>query len=1721
MPADRSRTLFDHSKHYSGVVMQQGRVQLDADWNEQLAIQQHRTTKETVDVIGACGVPKKTDSFFITQAPHDNDLVIGPGEIYVDGLMCELDPTPMPITFPQGANNQAVVPNLLLDGRDLEQGQWVEISAAQATGTLAVQITNVDPNSLILTVDSDISAYQNAGTAFLRRVTTYGTQPDFPVPDFTVASPLSGGLSGGPVTLSDGSYLVYLEAWQREVNALEDPRIRETALGGPDTTGRLQTTWQVKLLPVNGLTGSLNSPLNSPLTSPLSSPPSCATDFPEWDQYVAPMTGMLNARTTPPSTDDNPCVLPPSAGYQSLENQLYRIEIFQGASTSTQATFVWSRDNASVESSITKVDDVHVYLQEPGKDHILDFAKGQWVEIVDRADELQGAPRFLAQITEQLDPTNNKVTLSASAAAFSGRDGLRLRRWDMSGPSVTSNGIPITAGWIDIEAGIQVTFLDGSYSVRSYWQIPARTGTGEIEWPAFEVPNAHPIPQPPLGVKHHFCKLALLVVNAGLWMLYDCRKQFPSLTTICADDVCYDSRCDMPGVATVQDALDQLCLANDLRDHNKYLHGWGIVCGLEVTCGPDDINTPHRHATAHTGRAIDCNGNDVIVDKDQTLDVLNMLAPSAPQTDGTWMMADYDKDGIPDLIFIETTNPGSGKVELHAASGKSIYQTFILDTGTTFAPETDGVWLMADYDRDGVPDLVFIKTSNTGTGKVEVHIASGASNYQTRILETGTTFAPETDGTWLMADFDQDGVPDLVFIKTSNTGTGKVEVHIASGASNYQTRILETGTTFAPETDGTWTMADFDRDGVPDLVFIKTSNTGTGKVEVHIASGKSKYQTRILEVGTAFAPETDGVWMMADYDQDGVPDLVFIKTSNTSNGYVEVHVASGASNYQTRILDTPTALAPHPIPDGDYCLILDPAVTGRFRFVPYDPAWNSFTSLLTGGLLMDFYNDCILNLLDFFKKQFTPQPGDTDLVSPAQKRFTTIVTNLFWAQYSNTDNGSYVFLSQAEHNILQAFYTGLRSLLQSNTYCSMFDGARQFPTAYPFAALGINTIFGKGLFSLSPKPLRSRMRVDPTGSRAYTVGTDSVIDIYDLQNQQMALEFQFPTPGAVVQDVAFSPDGTQLYVIANLNNADTAFATATVNGLQHTWSGTIVVCNKILVTLATWVSATNAIKVLAIASDGLYVMDPASVSATPTPAYPFNGFGHLVVDQGSNQAYATACSTPPVNNVVDHFDQVMRLDLLNAGSPAFVYPLFPGVTTLPRGDDTDDIAVVPANQLPGQPATGQLFVSWSMQGEADKLLTAYPSTGTNSAPIGNPVDLQENSSVSMAYNPVSDFLMLTFEDSYRIKLFKPGSGMIENYRHPVQVQPIAMTFRSPTNSVYVWNDISNTITVIPAAEVTSATPWPVSTLLKYRIAVIDAFLDLIGGALQYFKDCFCDHLLISCPTCDQDDQLFLACISIRNNQVYKVCNFSKRKYVKSFPTVGYWLSLVPIVPLLHFVVEKFCCAALPESFGSFNAPQPSGAFATNPNSGAYQIKYSAQSARSAVNFTTGLKGTALSAVGKLSGSGTLLSAGAARPRIPIATAAFSGIKSADLVGQNVNAAKAKLAASNITVDNVLPFDKTQVAANVTRYATLPENLKPNTVVTLVANEQGVVQYYMLSSAPAPQQTLNSALTQIATLQTTLANVQATNAKELAARDLAIQNLQAQVQKISAVVKLPG
>jgi hypothetical protein len=266
----------------------------------------------------------------------------------------------------------------------------------------------------------------------------------------------------------------------------------------------------------------------------------------------------------------------------------------------------------------------------------------------------------------------------------------------------------------------------------------------------------------------------------------------------------------------------------------------------------------------------------------------------ASEYNGVWALSNDVASGLPNLVFIKTRNTPSGRVEVHFAPGATEFQTRGLEIATTFANENDGVWGMVNNNpgMGTLPDLYFIKTRNTPSGRVEVHIASGASNYQTRTVETATTFASEYGGVWSLVRNAGGGNPDLVFVKTRNTPNGMVEVHIASGASMYQTRTLEAPTTFASESNGTWGVVANPAGPFPDLYFIKTANTPSGRVEVHTASSASRYQTRTLEVVTDFLNETAGAWsLLPNLPRTAVPGLAYIKVGNTPNGHVEVHLA--------------------------------------------------------------------------------------------------------------------------------------------------------------------------------------------------------------------------------------------------------------------------------------------------------------------------------------------------------------------------------------------------------------------------------------------------------------------------------------------------------------------------------------------------------------------------------------------------------------------------------------------------------------------------------------------------------------------------------------------------------------------------------------------------------------------------------------------------------------
>jgi hypothetical protein len=62
--------------------------------------------------------------------------------------------------------------------------------------------------------------------------------------------------------------------------------------------------------------------------------------------------------------------------------------------------------------------------------------------------------------------------------------------------------------------------------------------------------------------------------------------------------------------------------------HTRYLHGWGVACGLEVACDPCSTT----NVVVRTGYAVSPCGDDIIVCKDHSVNVCELIEQCRPQT---------------------------------------------------------------------------------------------------------------------------------------------------------------------------------------------------------------------------------------------------------------------------------------------------------------------------------------------------------------------------------------------------------------------------------------------------------------------------------------------------------------------------------------------------------------------------------------------------------------------------------------------------------------------------------------------------------------------------------------------------------------------------------------------------------------------------------------------------------------------------------------------------------------------------------------------------------------------------------------------------------------------------------------------------------------------------------------------------------------------------------
>ena len=279
-----------------------------------------------------------------------------------------------------------------------------------------------------------------------------------------------------PLPATDTKVLLHLDAWEGEVNSLQDPALNDPALAGMDTTQRTRVDWKLRCTP------------------------------------LASSQGVIEAR-------DNLQDQPPArlklrdATYMGIENRLYRVEIQRGghAGMSPAPSYKWSRCNGSDAAAIVDIvvsgELLRLRIKPPhsGSENWRHAGSGDWVEYCssDRPAEGYALMQLVSVDVDLLTVKPDQSLLDHVRDSLGEKCFVRL--WNHEGDAEHEGGVPITAAsgesWQALEQGLEIAFESGRLRAGDAWMIPARATDGSLLWPTAEA-------LPPMQPRRFFAPLA-------------------------------------------------------------------------------------------------------------------------------------------------------------------------------------------------------------------------------------------------------------------------------------------------------------------------------------------------------------------------------------------------------------------------------------------------------------------------------------------------------------------------------------------------------------------------------------------------------------------------------------------------------------------------------------------------------------------------------------------------------------------------------------------------------------------------------------------------------------------------------------------------------------------------------------------------------------------------------------------------------------------------------------------------------------------------------------------------------------------------------------------------------------------------------------------------------------------------------------------------------------
>jgi uncharacterized protein (TIGR03437 family) len=202
--------------------------------------------------------------------------------------------------------------------------------------------------------------------------------------------------------------------------------------------------------------------------------------------------------------------------------------------------------------------------------------------------------------------------------------------------------------------------------------------------------------------------------------------------------------------------------------------------------------------------------------------------------------------------------------------------------------------LVADFNNDGIPDLAVTDSTILGMigaslGDLTVLLGNGDGTFRTTAHFSDTSSQSAVTG-----DFNGDGVTDIVTFSN---------VYLGNGDGTFQNPIP---LTIGSGDDHLTSLAvgDFNGDGRADLAWVADiQGQSTGVVGILLGNGDGTFQPSI-ETSVAYG----GVIAVGDFNHDGRADLAVTNGSSGASSTVTVLIGKGDGTFQTPVPYTLSAL---------------------------------------------------------------------------------------------------------------------------------------------------------------------------------------------------------------------------------------------------------------------------------------------------------------------------------------------------------------------------------------------------------------------------------------------------------------------------------------------------------------------------------------------------------------------------------------------------------------------------------------------------------------------------------------------------------------------------------------------------------------------------------------------------------------------------------------------